>query len=127
MMTSTDFQAALDRLRLSQAEIARELELSDRTVRRYLRGEEKIKRPVELAMLYLIEHRNPATPSAAVQVAAGPLVDEGPGAAAVGAVIAPARAPMPIEPTPLLGPAREPRKSSSVLERMKTIPISRGR
>jgi plasmid maintenance system antidote protein VapI len=52
-MTALQLQRLLDQQGLSQRGAARALEINERTMRKYIAGEAKIPKTVELALLYL--------------------------------------------------------------------------
>jgi hypothetical protein len=54
-MTHKQLQRLLDSAELSQRGTARELELNERTMRRYVSGDQPIPRVVEFAVRYLIQ------------------------------------------------------------------------
>jgi hypothetical protein len=54
-MTAKQLQRLLDSAELSQRGTARELELNERTMRRYASGDQAIPRVVEYAVRYLID------------------------------------------------------------------------
>jgi hypothetical protein len=54
-MTHKQLQRLLDSAELSQRGTARELELNERTMRRYVSGDQPIPRVVEFAVRYLID------------------------------------------------------------------------
>ena len=56
-MTGTELQKLLDDSCMSARGTARRLAINERTMRSYLAGDLKIPRTVELAVLYLVEHR----------------------------------------------------------------------
>lgn len=56
-MTGGQLQKLLDRAGLSQRGAARELEINERTMRRYVAGDMKVPRVVEYAVLWLISQR----------------------------------------------------------------------
>lgn len=66
-MKPAELQSILDRLRLSQAAGARWLDLSDRTLRRYLDGSAPIPHVVDLALRYLDSTPNWPTPPGAIR------------------------------------------------------------
>jgi transcriptional regulator with XRE-family HTH domain len=53
-MTADDLRSAIERLGISQQELARRLDLDPRTVRRYVLGEIAIPRTVEYATRFLL-------------------------------------------------------------------------
>jgi hypothetical protein len=53
-MTAKQLQRLLDSAELSQRGTARELEINERTMRRYVSGDQPIPRVVEFAVRYLI-------------------------------------------------------------------------
>jgi|HubBroStandDraft_6_1064221.scaffolds.fasta_scaffold1578492_3 hypothetical protein len=55
-MKNARFSLLLARAKLSQSEAAHLLELTDRTLRRYVAGTSPVPRVVVLALLYLGEH-----------------------------------------------------------------------
>jgi transcriptional regulator with XRE-family HTH domain len=55
-MTAAQLKKALAKAGLSQRGTATKLEINERTMRRYISGEQPIPRVVEYALLYLIEH-----------------------------------------------------------------------
>jgi transcriptional regulator with XRE-family HTH domain len=56
-MKPSDFRELLDGAGLSQSEVARQLEISDRTVRRYLAGRAPVPTLVVRAVMHLITER----------------------------------------------------------------------
>jgi plasmid maintenance system antidote protein VapI len=52
-MTALQLQRLLDRAGLSQRGAAKALEINERTMRKYIAGDAKIPKTVELALLYL--------------------------------------------------------------------------
>jgi hypothetical protein len=54
-MTAKQLQRLLDNAELSQRGTARELEINERTMRRYVSGDQPIPRVVEFAVLHLID------------------------------------------------------------------------
>lgn len=52
-MTALQLQRLLDRAGLSQRGAAKALEINERTMRKYVSGDSKIPKTVELALLYL--------------------------------------------------------------------------
>ncbi len=52
-MTALQLQRLLDRAGLSQRGAAKALEINERTIRKYVAGESKVPKTVELALLYL--------------------------------------------------------------------------
>jgi DNA-binding XRE family transcriptional regulator len=52
-MTASQLQRAIERAGLSQRGAAKALEINERTMRKYVAGDSKIPKTVELAMLYL--------------------------------------------------------------------------
>lgn len=56
-MTAGQLLRLLDRAGLSQRGAAKALEINERTMRKYVSGDAPIPRTVELAMLYLNEHK----------------------------------------------------------------------
>jgi hypothetical protein len=54
-MTAKQLQRLLDNAELSQRGTARELEINERTMRRYVSGDQPIPRVVEFAVRYLID------------------------------------------------------------------------
>ncbi len=59
-MTAKQLQRLLDNAELSQRGTARELELNERTMRRYVSGDQPIPRVVEFAVRYLIHTKGQA-------------------------------------------------------------------
>lgn len=55
-MTAIQLQRLLDRAGLSQRGAAKAIEINERTMRKYVAGDTKIPKTVELAMLYLANH-----------------------------------------------------------------------
>jgi DNA-binding transcriptional regulator YiaG len=55
MMTSDEFREAIDKLSLSQSDVARLLNIDGRTVRRYAGGDAPVIGPVELMLRLLLE------------------------------------------------------------------------
>jgi len=56
-MTPAELRRVLDRAGLSQRGAARELDLNERTVRKYVAGRIPIPLTVELALKWVLEHR----------------------------------------------------------------------
>ncbi|MGA2711068.1 MAG: helix-turn-helix domain-containing protein [Steroidobacteraceae bacterium] len=56
-MKPSEFRELLDGAGLSQSEVARQLEISDRTVRRYLAGRAPVPTLVVRAVMHLITER----------------------------------------------------------------------
>ena len=56
-MTALQLQRLLDRAGLSQRGAAKALEINERTMRKYVAGESKVPKTVELALLYLCGFR----------------------------------------------------------------------
>ncbi len=56
-MNQQQLMAAIAQLNLTQASLARALDISDRTMRRYVAGDAPIPRVVELAVKYLLALR----------------------------------------------------------------------
>jgi len=56
-MKPSEFRKLLDRANLSQSEVARQREISDRTVRRYLPARAPVPTLVVRAVMYLIIER----------------------------------------------------------------------
>lgn len=54
MMTSDEFREAIDKLSLSQSDVARLLNIDGRTVRRYAGGDAPVIGPVELMLRLLV-------------------------------------------------------------------------
>jgi transcriptional regulator with XRE-family HTH domain len=54
-MSDRELLRKIERMGISQQELARKLELDPRTVRRYVSGERPIPRPVEYAVRWLAE------------------------------------------------------------------------
>lgn len=57
-MKTAAFLPLLRRARLTQAQAARVLEISDRTMRRYIAGTSPVPRSVELALRFLAGDKN---------------------------------------------------------------------
>lgn len=57
-MTSEEFKAARDRLKMTWQELARALGIGMRTLARYESGERRIPQPVELAVKFLLTRRS---------------------------------------------------------------------
>ena len=60
-LTANQLQRLLDRAGLSQRGAAKALEINERTMRKYVAGDAKIPKTVELAMLYLCSPSSDAT------------------------------------------------------------------
>lgn len=60
-MHPLQFRKLLERAGLSQSEAARQLEISDRTMRRYVSGETRVPRAVVYAILHVINKRKDDT------------------------------------------------------------------
>jgi len=56
-MTGPELQKLLDQARMSQRGRAKRLEIDERTMCRYVAGDDPIKRVVEYAVRYLAEHQ----------------------------------------------------------------------
>ncbi len=56
-MTALQLQRLLDRAGLSQRGAAKALEINERTMRKYVAGESKVPKTVELALLYLLNDK----------------------------------------------------------------------
>lgn len=59
-MTNNELARAMARLGLKQIELAKKLEIGERTMRRYVSGEAAIPRTFELAIFYLLEQATAA-------------------------------------------------------------------
>jgi len=55
-MTPNELRRQLEAMKISQRQLARNLNLTERTVRHYCAGSYSIPRPVILAVRYLMEH-----------------------------------------------------------------------
>ena len=58
-MTPAQLRKLLERAGLSQSEAARRLDISDRTMRRYISGELPVPRVVEYALQWVIAKQEP--------------------------------------------------------------------
>lgn len=58
-MTALQLQRLLDRAGLSQRGAAKALEINERTMRKYIAGESKVPKTVELALRWLESQANP--------------------------------------------------------------------
>lgn len=56
-MTPNQLRKLLNSAGLSQSEAARQIDITDRNMRRYIAGDLPIPRTVEFALLYVIEKR----------------------------------------------------------------------
>jgi hypothetical protein len=56
-MTPTELQRLLTNNKLSQVDVAKELDMSDRNIRRYISGELTVPKTVEYALRWIVSQR----------------------------------------------------------------------